>query len=387
MFNSSVGLDNVEIGGVMDYLSNNSVLVVDDTDLHIEILTSALGSEYNIISASDGKSALQIIADDPPDLILLDIMMPDMDGYEVCKLLKKDPETKDIPLIFLSGRANLQDKTRGFELGAADYITKPFEIREVRARVKTHLTNKLAKKILEGQKNTLEEKVKKRTQELLKTQEITIECMASLAETRDPETGGHIKRTKKYVRELAKNLKNHPRFSDYLNDDMIDLLYKSAPLHDIGKVGVPDSILLKPDKLTPDEWKEMKKHTSYGRDALRVAENQLGKDSFLRYAGEIAYSHHEKWDGSGYPEGLRGEEIPISGRLMAVADVYDTLISKRVYKPPFAHAKSVKIIEDDKGKSFDPDVVDAFLDLKEKFRDIALAFVESDEEREAISIT
>ncbi len=387
MFNSSVGLDNVEIGGVMDYLSNSSVLVVDDTDLHIEILTSALGSEYNIISASDGKSALQIIADDPPDLILLDIMMPDMDGYEVCKLLKKDPETKDIPLIFLSGRANLQDKTRGFELGAADYITKPFEIREVRARVKTHLTNKLAKKILESQKNSLEEKVNKRTQELLKTQEVTIECMASLAETRDPETGGHIKRTKKYVRELAKNLKNHSRFSDYLNDDMIDLLYKSAPLHDIGKVGVPDSILLKPDKLTPDEWKEMKKHTSYGRDALRVAENQLGKDSFLRYAGEIAYSHHEKWDGSGYPEGLRGEEIPISGRLMAVADVYDTLISKRVYKPPFTHAKSVKIIEDDKGKSFDPDLVDVFLDLKEKFRDIALAFVESDEEREAISIT
>lgn len=272
----------------MDNLSNNSVLVVDDTDLHIEILTSALGSEYNIISASDGKSALQIIADDPPDLVLLDIMMADMDGYEVCKLLKKDPETKDIPIIFLSARASLQDKTRGFELGAADYITKPFGISEVRARVNTHLTNKLAKKILEGQKNTLEEKVKERTQELSKTQEVTIECMASLAETRDPETGGHIKRTKKYVRELAKTLKNHSRFSDYLNDGMIDLLYKSAPLHDIGKVGVPDSILLKPDKLTPDEWKEMKKHTSYGRDALRVAENQLCKDSFLRYAGEIA---------------------------------------------------------------------------------------------------
>jgi putative two-component system response regulator len=370
----------------MDNLSNNSVLVVDDTDLHIEILACALGNEYNIISASDGKSALELIANNPPDLVLLDIMMPGVDGYEVCRLLKSDPETRDIPIIFLSAMTSLQDKTKGFELGAVDYITKPFEIREVRARVKTHLTNKLAKKILESQKNFLEEKIRERTLELSLTQEVTIECMASLAETRDPETGGHIKRTKEYVRELARNLQNHPRFSSYLNDNTIDLLYKSAPLHDIGKVGVPDSILLKPAELTPDEWVEMKKHTLYGRNALRVAENQLGKDSFLRYAREIAYSHHEKWDGSGYPEGLSGDEIPICGRLMAVADVYDTLISKRVYKVPFPHTKAVNIIENDKGKSFDPHLVDVFLDLADKFRNIAMAFVDSEEQREMLSI-
>jgi putative two-component system response regulator len=367
-------------------LSNNSVLVVDDTDLHTEILTSALGNEYKIISASDGNTALEIIAENPPDIVLLDVMMPDVDGYEVCRLLKSDPETRDIPIIFLTGMASLQDKTKGFELGAVDYITKPFEIREVRARVKTHLTNKLAKKVLQSQKEILEEKVKERTQELSLTQEITIECLASLAETRDPETGGHIKRTKEYVRELARNLQNHPRFSSYLDNDRIDLIYKSAPLHDIGKVGVPDSILLKPGKLTPDEWEEMKKHTLYGRNALRVAEKQLGKDSFLKYAREIAYSHHEKWDGSGYPEGLSGDEIPISGRLMAVADVYDTLISKRVYKAPFPHAKAVNIIEEEKAKAFDPDLVDIFLALEKNFRNIAMTFVDSEEQREILSI-
>jgi len=371
----------------MDNLSNNSVLVVDDTDLHIEILTSTLGNEYKIISASDGRTALEIISDNPPDIVLLDVMMPEMDGYEVCRLLKNNPKTRDIPVIFLTGMVSLQDKTKGFELGAVDYITKPFEIREVKARVKTHLTNKLAKKFLENQKNILEEKVRERTLELSLTQEVTIDCLASLAETRDPETGGHIKRTKEYVRELARNLQNHTRFSSYLNNDRIDLICKSAPLHDIGKVGVPDSILLKPAKLNRDEWVEMKKHTLYGRNALRLAEKQLGKDSFLRYARQIAYSHHEKWDGSGYPEGLSGDKIPICGRLMAVADVYDTLISKRVYKAPFPHAKAVNIIENEKGKSFDPDLVDVFLDLKEKFRAIAIAFVESDEEREAIAIT
>jgi putative two-component system response regulator len=208
--------------------------------------------------------------------------------------------------------------------------------------------------------------------------------MASLAETRDPETGGHIKRTKEYIRTLAEYLKSHPRFSHFLNNESIDLLYKSAPLHDIGKVGVPDSILLSHEKLTPDEWEEMKKHSVYGRDALLAAGAQLGENSFLRFAREIAYSHHERWDGTGYPEGLSGEEIPISGRLMALADVYDALISKRVYKRPFPHAKAVEIIEEDKGKQFDPDVVDAFLNLEDKFRTIALRFADFDEEKAAL---
>ncbi|UCH21393.1 MAG: two-component system response regulator [Deltaproteobacteria bacterium] len=365
----------------MQDLSGSNVLVVDDAEINLEILAAALDKDYEVRVASDGKSALEIIKEKAPDLVLLDILMPGMDGYEVCRRLKKNSNTRDIPVVFITGMNQVQSKTRGFELGAVDYITKPFDIHEVRARVKTHLTNTLAKKILENRTINLEEKVKERTRELWLTQEVTIECMASLAETRDPETGGHIKRTKEYVRILAEQLKCHPKFSDFLNDESIDLICKSAPLHDIGKVGVPDSILMSHKKLTPHEWGEMKKHTIYGRDALLAAGAQLGENSFLRFAGEIAYSHHEKWDGTGYPEGLRGEEIPISGRLMALADVYDALISKRIYKQPVSHAKAVEIIESDKGKHFDPNVVEAFLNLEDKFRTIALQFIDFDEER------
>jgi putative two-component system response regulator len=184
---------------------------------------------------------------------------------------------------------------------------------------------------------------------------------------------------------LAKKLKKHPRFRDGLNDEIIELLYMSAPLHDVGKVGVPDHILLKADKLTDDEFGEMKKHTNYGHDALWVTEQKLGDDSFLRHAREIAYTHQEKWDGSGYPSGLKGDEIPISGRLMALADVYDALISKRIYKPPFPHEKAVEIIVEGKGKHFDPDIVDAFVELENTFRNIALSFADHDEERKMLS--
>ena len=368
----------------MQDLSNCTVLVVDDTEINVELLTAALNSQYRIDVAYNGSGALESVQRARPDLILLDIKMPGMDGFEVCRRLKNDPLTADIPVVFITGMNHSTDKSQGFELGAVDYITKPFEIHEVRARVKTHLTNTLAKKILETQNQILEQKFKQRSRELSLTQEVTIECMASLAETRDPETGGHIKRTKEYVRVLAEHLKHHPKFSHYLDEQTIDLLYKSAPLHDIGKVGVPDSTLLSPRSLSAEEREEMQKHTIYGRDALKVAEDQLGENSFLSLAGEIAYSHHEKWDGSGYPQGLQGEDIPISGRLMALADVYDALISKRPYKEPFPHAVAVKIITSDRSKYFDPDIVDAFIELENEFREIALKFADFEEERFAL---
>jgi response regulator RpfG family c-di-GMP phosphodiesterase len=217
----------------------------------------------------------------------------------------------------------------------------------------------------------LEELVNDRTKELLQTQEATILSMASLAETRDPETGAHIRRTQNYVKLLAEYLRNSSRFSHFLNETNIDLLYKSAPLHDIGKVGIKDDILLKPGKLTDEEYEAMKLHTVYGQSALSAAEETLGSNSFLRLAKEIAYTHQEKWDGSGYPQGLKGEEIPVSGRLMAIADVYDALISKRVYKPAFSHEKAMDIIRQGRGSHFDPDIVDAFLDLEDQIKGIA----------------
>ncbi|MBF0530335.1 MAG: two-component system response regulator, partial [Deltaproteobacteria bacterium] len=345
----------------MRFLSNCTVMVVDDTEANVDILVETLGDDYRLSVAMDGQTALDFATEEPPDLILLDIMMPDIDGYEVCRRLKADPELSKIPIIFVTAMTEVEDETKGLEMGAIDYITKPISPPIVKARVKNHLELKLAKEELENQNVILEIKVKERTRELALTQEVTIESMASLAETRDPETGGHIRRTQHYVKLLAEALKNNPKFSQVLDDDPIDILFKSAPLHDIGKVGVPDHILLKPGKLTDEEFEQMKMHTIYGRNALFSAEKRLGNNSFLRVAREIAYTHQEKWNGTGYPEGLKGSEIPIPGRLMALADVYDALISKRTYKPPFPHEKAVSIIAEGRGSHFDPDVVDAFL--------------------------
>jgi putative two-component system response regulator len=354
---------------------------VDDTVTNIDVLVKALGSIYDIAVATNGTSALEIARKAPPDLILLDIAMPGMDGYEVCTHLKRHRRTKDIPVIFLTAMAEVENKTRGFELGAVDYITKPFEILEVQARIRTHLSLVLAKRELEWQNGILEEKVRDRTRGLALAQEATIDSMAVLAEYKDPETGGHIKRTKHYALVLCEFLSRQAHFKDYLTDEAVDLIYKSTPLHDIGKVGVPDEILRKEGKLTAAEFEEMKKHTVYGRDAIEIVEQRLGPNSFLRFAKEIAYSHHERWDGSGYPRGLKEEAIPCCGRLMALADVYDALISKRAYKPAYTHGKAVSIIARGKGSHFDPRIVDAFLRTEKDFHLIALKIVDSDERK------
>jgi putative two-component system response regulator len=370
----------------MNDLAECTLLVVDDTAINIDILVETLSKiTSDIAVAMDGPSALEIARESPPDMILLDIMMPGMDGYEVCRRLKADPALRDIPIMFITAMSEIENKTQGFELGAVDYITKPFQAVEVKARVKTHLALQKARKALAQQNEILEIKVQERTQQLVLTQEVTIESMAALAEYRDPETGGHIQRTKNYVRTLALHLQREPQYRKILTNEVIELLYLSAPLHDIGKVGIPDHILLKPGKLTDAEFEEMKKHTVYGRDTLRSAANKLGGQSFLRFAMEIAYSHQEKWDGSGYPEGLKGEDIPLSGRLMALADVYDALISRRVYKPPFTHQRAVEIILEGKGRHFDPGMVDAFMEIQEDFRQIALRFVDFEEESVMLS--
>ncbi len=301
-------------------LSKCTVLVVDDTEANIDVLVEALGSEYEVSVAMDGMSALETVNDDPPDMILLDIMMPDMDGYEFCRRIKSNPKTGGIPIVFITSMSEIQNKTKGFELGAVDYITKPFDVLEVKARVKTHLSLTLAKRELANQNIILEEKVKERTKELAVTQDVIIFSMALMAEYRDPVTGGHIKRTQNYVKALAEHLRHHEKFCNFLNNKNIELLYKSAPLHDIGKVAVRDEILLNPGKLLDESFDKMKMHTTYGRDAILAAEKKLENTSLLRFAREIAYTHHEKWDGTGYPQGLKGGEIPISGRIMAVAD-------------------------------------------------------------------
>ncbi len=359
-----------------------TILVVDDTPDNLMLISTLLKKFYKVKVANSGEKALKIVESEfPPDLILLDIMMPEMDGYEVCQRLKANDKTKDIPVIFLTSKSDANHETKGFELGAVDYITKPITLQVVLARVKTHLDMEKMQMFLRDQNSFLELEVAKRTAEIMAIQDVTIHAMASLAETRDNDTGNHIRRTQHYVKLLAEKLRFHPRFSHFLDDNkIIEILFKSAPLHDIGKVGIPDKILLKPGKFEPEEFEIMKAHPALGRDAILQAERELGIDvPFLKYAKEIAYCHQEKWDGSGYPQGLSGDNIPISARLMAVADVYDALISRRVYKEGMSHAQAVQIIKDGKCHHFDPDMVNAFLELQDEFQAIAARYIDTDE--------
>ncbi|MEI7611369.1 MAG: two-component system response regulator [Betaproteobacteria bacterium] len=372
------------------YNQQSSVLIVDDTPDNLTFIRLLLKDFYKIKIANNGETALRIAqSPPPPDLILLDIMMPEMDGYKVCRQLKSDARTWDIPVIFLTARADPEDETFGLGLGAVDYIIKPINPSIVLSRVKTHLELKIARDFLKDRNAFLEDEVSKRTREVAAIQDVTIHAMASLAETRDNETGNHIRRTQFYVKLLAEKLRHHPRFKDVLdNDKTIDLIIKSAPLHDIGKVGIPDRILLKPGRFEPEEFEIMKRHTTLGRDAIIKAEESLDLDHpFLTYAKEIAYSHHEKWDGSGYPEGLSGEAIPLTGRIMALADVYDALISRRVYKEGMPHAKAVEIILQGNGTHFDPDVMLAFRELADEFKAIAEKYQDNYQDIEKSALT
>ena len=364
----------------LNFVEKATVLVVDDTPDNLSLMSGLLKDDYKVKVANGGEKALKIAqSDSPPDLILLDIMMPGMDGYEVCQHLKSNPATRDIPVIFLTAKAEVEDEKKGLELGAVDYITKPVSPPIVMARVRTQLSLKASADFLRDKNDYLEIEVAKRTREVMAIQDVTILAMASLAETRDSDTGNHIRRTQFYVKALAEKLKAHPRFSATLTSNFITMLFKSAPLHDIGKVGIPDRILLKPGKFTEDEFEIMKTHTTLGRDAIQHAEESLGMNvEFLSMAKDIAYGHQEKWDGSGYPCGTAGDSIPVEARLMAVADVYDALISRRVYKEGMSHEKAVDIIVAGKGRHFDPDMVDAFVDLQDEFCAIALRFADSD---------
>jgi len=359
-----------------------TILIVDDSLDDITFMTSILKDLYRIEAATNMEKALQIaFSEAPPDLILIDIMMPEKVGYNMCRYFKSIPETSDIPVIFLTSKSDAEEEKMGFELGAVDYITEPVSPPVFLARINTHLQLKSARDFLKDKAEYLEQEVLRRTKEISMIQDVTMVTMGSLAETRDNETANHIRRTQNYVKLLASRLKDHPRFKKFLTDEKIILLFKSAPLHDMGKVGIPDHILLKPGELTPEEFDIMKTHTTIGRDAIISAENLLGTPvPFLQVGMEIAYGHHEKWDGAGYPEGLSGDDISIPGRLMAVADVYDALISRRIYKPPYPHEDSVDIIREASGTHFDPDMVEAFLVLANQFNKIAQKYADSEED-------
>lgn len=370
-----------------------TVLVVDDTKENLTVIGQLLRPHYHVRVANSGPRALQVAETDPkPDLILLDVMMPEMDGYQVLQTLRSQPGTRNIPVIFVTAMDADEDEEHGLLLGAVDYVTKPIKPGLLLARVRTQLELKAARDALARQNAELDAEVHLRMAENDMIKDFSLNALATLAEKRDNETGNHLRRTQAYVETLMEQLVSHPRFSAALADPQTrQRIAKAAPLHDIGKVGIPDAILLKPGKLTPEEFAIMQTHASIGAQAIGDAiesvqrahlQSHKASDAaltaaslgFLETTRQIAGSHHERWDGTGYPQGLAGEAIPLAARLMAVADVFDALLSKRHYKNAFALEECVEIIRQGRGRHFDPDMVDAFLSVQDRFAAIARRF-------------
>ncbi|GAA0784274.1 response regulator [Marinobacterium sediminicola] len=358
-----------------------TILIVDDVPENLLLLGEVLQPEYRVLAANSGQTALKVAGSDPrPDLILLDVMMPGMDGYQVLEKLQMQKDLQHIPVIFITALGAAEDEEKGLELGAVDYISKPFSPAVVKARVKTHLELKASRDRLASHNRWLEGEVNHQVQENHLIRDLSVRALACLAEIRDQETGFHIARTQAYVEILANRLSDHPRFREALKGSKLEEIVRAAPLHDIGKIGIPDSILLKPGSLTSEEYEVMKTHSEIGSYAIDNAieqalagvkeynsEQAQEAVSFLHIASEIARYHHEKWDGSGYPAGLSGNDIPVSARLMALADVFDALTSHRVYKDAMEIDETLHIIASGRGTHFDPDVVDAFMACRDQF--------------------
>ncbi len=354
-----------------------SVLVVDDDLIHCRFMEGSLKEHYCVQSIHSVQEATNYLTQGglSPDIILLDFNLPEADGRQLLYAITGNPDTENIPIIFVTSEADpaLQEQT--LELGAVDYLIKPVPPGILKRKIANHIRNHRKSSTLHQHNQLLHDELDETINELQMVQDVTILALATLTELRNNETGEHIWRTQEYVRILAQELRHSTRYRGQLTDRDIYLMYKTAPLHDIGKVGIPDEILSKPAALTSEEIEIIKTHTLIGFNALSHAESIYPntESSFLKYAREICCSHHEKWDGSGYPHGLKYEEIPLSARVMAIADVYDALVSKRVYKAPMGHDEAVGFISKEKGYAFDPYLVDIFMGNHMEFKAIANA--------------
>lgn len=352
-------------------LLNNAdatIMIVDDVAENLTLLLAILGNEgYNLRAYPNGQMALDGAFQDPPDLILLDVMMPDLDGYEVCRRLKADQRFHAVPIIFISALSATFDKIKAFEAGGVDYIPKPFQTAEVLARVKVHLENKYLQAEITRHNQELQNIVREQVKEITDGHLAMIVTITKLAETRDDDTGRHIERTQLLCRTLAEHLQKTGSYQQQIDTEFLENIFNASPLHDIGKIAIPDNILLKPGKLTPPEFEIMKTHAEVGARYLTLAYDKARRNQFLRMGIEIAANHHEKWDGTGYPQGLAGERIPLSGRIMALVDVYDAMRSKRVYKEALGHDQSKEIIYQSAGTHLDPTIVEAFREINQEF--------------------
>lgn len=344
------------------------ILAIDDTPANLQLLAGMLKERgYRVRPVPNGKLGIQAAKKEVPDLVLLDINMPGMNGYEVCQQMKSDPELSSIPVIFISAMNDTLDKVKAFSLGAVDYITKPFQMEEVYARVDTHLALHFLQNELENHNNSLQNLVRDQVREIANSQLATILALAKLAEQRDDSTGKHLERVQILCRMLAERLARLPQYMTHISNCYTENIFHASPLHDIGKVAIPDMILTKPGPLTFEEFEIMKKHTIIGYETLSEVYDLYPGNAFINMGRSIARHHHERWDGNGYPDGLSGTSIPLSARIMALVDVYDALRSRRCYKPPFSHEKTIEIISEGSGTQFDPDIVRAFLDVSDEF--------------------
>ncbi|OEF97172.1 HD domain-containing phosphohydrolase [Desulfuribacillus alkaliarsenatis] len=357
----------------------SKILIVDDSSTD-RLIISGMLYDYDIVTACDGREAMQLIAKDPHiDLMILDLNMPIMNGFEVLNEIKRNPAYKEIRTIILTNSDEVDNEVKGLKLGAVDYIRKPLNIESLRIRIDIHLRLKDAQRKMEQDNERLDAMVAKKTRELVATRDITIHALVGLLEVRNVESSNHTIRTKKIMRVLCRHLQKKEAYRDILTDEYINELVTTTPLHDIGKVGIPDRILLKPDRLTDEEYTIMKKHVVYGVQALKdEIHDEKDIPSFIKTAIEIAGSHHEKFDGTGYPLGLSGESIPLPGRLMAIIDVYDALMSKRVYKPAYDSSRTIQYITEQSGKHFDPAIVQGFLEVKDEIIAISLEHIQEE---------
>jgi putative two-component system response regulator len=344
-----------------------NILIVDDEPYNLQVLSLILKQRgYKVRPVSGGRMAIQAAKIELPDLILLDITMPDMNGYDVCTALKSDDSLKEIPVIFISALNETKDKLKAFSAGGVDYVEKPFHYEEVQSRVQTHLKLHFLQIELEEHNKKLGELVQAQVKEISESQIETIFAIVKLAEARDDDTGKHLEHTKEFCRMLSIQLSGKPGFKSRINQSFIRDIFYASPLHEIGKVAIPDNILLKKGRHTSEEFEFMKKHAALGAQTLQLVHFKYNNNTFIKMGIEIARYHHERWDGTGYPDRLQGELIPFCARIMAIVDVYDALRSKRCYKPALSHKESCEIIVKGSGTQFDPDVVEAFREINEQ---------------------
>ncbi len=340
------------------------IAIIDDNKLNLSLVGHVLQPHYAFSLYSSGRDALEDMPENMPDLILLDIEMPEEDGFSVIRKIKDDPRLRDIPVIFLTGMDDRRSEARGLALGAVDFISKNFVPETILARINIHLE-------LQRHRRHLEELVQEKTSMVEQLQDAIMVSLSDLVECRDATTAGHAQRTIAYVRALTRRMIVKGVYADQLSRENVRDMLRAAPLHDVGKVGISDTVLDKPGKLTREEFQQMQQHTVLGSKAIQRAIDKIRRPSFLNTVRDMTLTHHERWDGTGYPLGLRGEQIPLAGRIMAIADVYDALVSQRPYKTPIPHQKAVEIIREGRGTQFDPHIVDVFLEIHESFAEIA----------------